>query len=91
MITQIDQGWKLSGDMLIDHANDLLESSQRLTLQANSVIDFSAVNEIDTTAVSLMLTWKRRATAENIQVQFVNLPANLHSLLQLYGVTEMLT
>jgi phospholipid transport system transporter-binding protein len=55
------------------------------------VIDFSQVTDIDTSAISLMMEWKRRAEKEKQSIKFVNLPANLNSLTQLYGVDELIS
>jgi len=54
------------------------------------LVDFSNVKEIDTAAISLILEWTRRAIEENKQLKFVNLPANLNSLTQLYGVADLI-
>ncbi len=86
-IIQNENHWDVAGDIAMDNANELLVSSQRLTLNDQAVIDFSEVGEVDTSAVSLMLEWQRRAVAENKKITFVNLPKNLTSLTALYGVT----
>jgi phospholipid transport system transporter-binding protein len=89
-ITQAGSGWILSGEVVIDTAFALLEASKLLTLGPNNKIDFSGVTNIDTSTISLIFEWKRRALKENQSIQFVNLPANLNSLTQLYGVNEMI-
>jgi phospholipid transport system transporter-binding protein len=89
-ITQSGSEWKLSGEVVINTATTLLESSKTLTLAPNTKIDFTGVTNIDTSTISLIFEWKRRAQKENQSIQFVNLPANLNSLTQLYGVDEMI-
>jgi phospholipid transport system transporter-binding protein len=89
-ITQTDGTWNLSGDVIIDAVSALLEASKALSIAANTKIDFSGVTDIDTSTISLILEWKRRAQKENQSIQFVNLPANLNSLTQLYGVAEII-
>ncbi|MCH9799083.1 MAG: STAS domain-containing protein, partial [Betaproteobacteria bacterium] len=86
-IIQNEKRWDVTGDIGMDNANSLLVSSKRLTLTDEAVIDFAKVGEVDTSTVSLMLEWQRRAVAENKQITFVNLPKNLTSLTALYGVT----
>jgi phospholipid transport system transporter-binding protein len=54
-------------------------------------VDFAKVAEVDTSAVSLMLEWQRRAQAENKQISFVNLPKSLTSLTALYGVADLVS
>lgn len=88
-ITQNENCWNVSGDIGMDNANTLLVSSKRLALADEAVIDFAQVGEVDTSAVSLMLEWQRRAVTENKQITFVNLPKNLTTLTALYGVTAL--
>ena len=90
-ITQNDNRWEIVGDILMDVANTLLVKSKALTLADNALVDFAKVNEIDTAAVSLMLEWRRRATAEGKRLSYVNLPASLTSLTDLYGVADLIS
>ena len=41
-------------------------------------------------AVSLLLEWRRAAEQRNQRIKFLNLPDNLKSLAELYGVTEFI-
>jgi phospholipid transport system transporter-binding protein len=87
-VTQVDNRWEISGDVLIATANELLTQSQAFAIE-NTKIDFTGVTDVDTAAVSLILEWKRRAEKENQSLTFINLPANLTSLIQLYDVAEL--
>lgn len=89
-IAQIDTRWEITGDVLIGTVTQLLTASKALLLSNNTAIDFAKVDDIDTSAISLILEWKRRAQLENQPVKFVNLPENLTSLTQLYGVAELI-
>lgn len=89
-VIQNENRWDVTGDIGMDNANTLLVSSKRLVLADQAVIDFAKVGEADTSAVSLMLEWQRRAVAEKKQIKFVNLPKNLTSLTALYGVTALI-
>lgn len=53
-------------------------------------VDLSAVGEVDSSAVSLLLQWRRDALQRHQQLRFTNLPVNLVSLAKLYGVLELL-
>ena len=53
-------------------------------------VDLGALTEVDSTAISLLLEWRRAAQRENRKISYVNLSANLKSLAALYGVTELL-
>lgn len=79
-IAQIDHRWEVSGDVLIGTVSEMLAMSKALAMTSDTVIDFAKVDDIDTSTISLILEWKRRAQQENQQLKFVNLPANLTSL-----------
>jgi phospholipid transport system transporter-binding protein len=53
-------------------------------------IDFAAVSGVDSSAVALLLEWRRRARALGKTLVFVNLPPNLLALAELYGVRELI-
>jgi phospholipid transport system transporter-binding protein len=89
-IAQIDHRWEVSGDVQIGTATQVLAASSALSITGDTVIDFAKVENIDTSTISLILEWKRRAQKENQQIKFVNLPANLISLTQLYGVADLI-
>ena len=90
-ITLINNRWQLTGDVVVGSAKAILTTSQDFVISNDTIIDFAQAADIDTTALSLILEWKRRAQIENKTLQFINLPANLSSLAALYGVEEMIT
>ncbi len=89
-IAQLDHRWEISGNVLISTVSQILSASSVLPMSSNTVIDFAKVEAIDTSTISLILEWKRRAQKENQAIKFVNLPTNLTSLTQLYGVAEII-
>jgi phospholipid transport system transporter-binding protein len=54
------------------------------------LVDLSGVTEVDSSAVSLLLEWRRQAFAAKRRIVYVNLPSNLKSLADLYGVSDLL-
>jgi phospholipid transport system transporter-binding protein len=80
----------LSGPLTIKNAAAVLEEGAALFNGEAATLDLSAVTEVDSAAVSLLLEWQREAQRRGKRIQFVNLPANLQSLAKLYGVTELL-
>ncbi|MEO1957069.1 MAG: STAS domain-containing protein [Methylophilaceae bacterium] len=90
-ITQNENRWDVAGDIEMDNANALLNISKALMLADHAVVDFAKAAEVDTSAVSLILEWQRRATAESKQISFVNLPKSLTSLIALYGVADLIS
>jgi len=64
--------------------------SARPDLPERLTIDFAAITEVDSSAVALLLEWRREAVRRGKGVNFVNLPANLLALAELYGVTGLI-
>ncbi len=87
-IEQNGNKWSITGDVLMDNANLILQQSQALSMGGDFLVDFSAVNKVDTAALSLMMEWQRRALAASSRISFANLPVNLSRLLAVYGLTE---
>jgi phospholipid transport system transporter-binding protein len=55
-----------------------------------TVFDLSSVKAVDSSAVAILLEWKRAARRAGKALAYVNLPASLQSLATLYGVDEFL-
>lgn len=53
-------------------------------------IDLSRVEAADSAAVSLLLAWLRNAQRHDAKLTFINVPDNLRSLADLYGVADAL-
>ena len=60
------------------------------TLPSCLAIDLANVTDIDSSAVALLLHWRREATRLGKALRYVHLPHNLVTLAQLYGVDEMI-
>ena len=89
-ITLQKNKWLVSGDVLMHNAGEILNQSNDFLMAHVIEIDFSAVADVDTVALSLMMEWQRRAIVANGKVTFAHLPANLASLAALYGVTDFI-
>ena len=87
-IEQHGNTWRIAGDVLRDNANFILQQSRALSMGDEFLVDFSAVNKVDTAALSLMMEWQRRAATSSSRVGFANLPVNLSRLVSLYGLTD---
>lgn len=86
-ITVENNRWQLSGNLVVDEVNAVLDESMRLPMQAGElIIDFQAVSSVDTAAIALMLALQRRAAEEKCTIAFHHVPDNLKSLAALYGV-----
>jgi phospholipid transport system transporter-binding protein len=66
------------------------EYAARGDLPERLTIDFARVTTVDSSAVALLLDWRRQAKARGKVLAFINLPATLLALAQLYGVSELI-
>ena len=80
----------LAGPVTLANVNAVLEEGARVLKAPSLTLDLAGVTDVDSTAVSLLLEWRRAAQREKRVIDYVNYPANLKSLIQLYGVTELL-
>ncbi|MCY7387598.1 MAG: STAS domain-containing protein [Burkholderiales bacterium] len=60
------------------------------TLPNCLAIDLANVTDIDSSAVALLLHWRREAARLGKPLRYVHLPQNLVTLAQLYGVDDMI-
>ena len=68
----------------------LLNETEAFAMEGAIEVDFSAVTDVDTAAISLMLEWQRRATASDCTIKFTHLPVDLISLATLYQVNDFI-
>ena len=64
--------------------------AERPELPNRLTIDFAGITGVDSSAVALLLEWRRQALRRNKTLVFVNLPANLVALATLYGVADLI-
>jgi phospholipid transport system transporter-binding protein len=81
---------QVSGDVTMATASALFKDGLKPSGNSNMVIDFSQLEKVDSSAVSLMLVWLREARRSNIGLRFEKVPDNLASLARLYGVADLL-
>ena len=83
---------RVSGRLIMADAAGLFGKGLPLSESgADLVVDMAQVEAVDSSAVSLMLTWLRAAQRSNVKLSFVNVPENLLSLANLYDVAESLS
>jgi len=84
----------LTGAISFDTMAEVLEQSARYAarpdLPDRLTIDFSAITGVDSSAVALLLEWRRQAAERSKRLEYVNLPPNLLALAELYGVAELI-
>jgi phospholipid transport system transporter-binding protein len=85
---------KLSGALSFESLPKVLAESEQFTARTDLpdrlVIDFAGITDIDSSAVALLLEWRRQALAKGKTLEFVNLPPNLLALATLYGVADLI-
>ncbi len=80
----------VQGPVTIDNVVQLTREGMALFDDHRLTIDLNKVTEVDSTIISMLLEWLR-ATRKNIYpLQFINMPENLKSLIQLYDVVELI-
>ena len=87
------EGGELSveGSITIDNVVSVVANGVALFDGEDVTIDLGRVTEADSAAVSLLLEWQREAARRHLQIRFFNMPQNLKSLMQLYGVSELIS
>jgi phospholipid transport system transporter-binding protein len=80
----------VQGPITLEGVVPLLEQGNGLFTAPQVTVDLSAVTEVDSSALSLLLEWRREAGRNGRAIRYLNLPVNLKSLADLYGVTELL-
>jgi phospholipid transport system transporter-binding protein len=80
----------LSFETLPDVLKASAEYAARSDLPDRLTIDFAGIDAVDSSAVALLLEWRRQAQRVSKTLEFVNLPANLVALATLYGVEDLI-
>lgn len=90
MISRDGNRYVIQGAVTMNTVRAVAEQGTRMFDDTEVVVDFGAVEEADSAAVSLMLEWLREARRRSRALRFVNLPASVKSLALLYGVEGLL-
>ncbi|MDN5836133.1 MAG: STAS domain-containing protein, partial [Nitrosospira sp.] len=80
----------VEGTITINNVVAVMERGVALFDRDDLIIDLTQVTEVDSSAVSVLLEWRRDAGRRNRRMRFANMPQNLKSLVQLYGVSELI-
>jgi phospholipid transport system transporter-binding protein len=76
--------------MTVQNAKAALDQGLAAIKAGQTVFDLGAVQVADSSAVAVLLEWKRAARRAGAALAYVNLPAGLQSLAALYGVDAFL-
>lgn len=80
----------VSSAMTLASAKTLLEEGVQLLAGQVTAFDLSAVTEVDSSGLAVVFGWLREAQRLGKTVRIVNLPQNLSSLAEVYGVSDLL-
>jgi phospholipid transport system transporter-binding protein len=76
--------------LTVANAKASLEAGLQAIASGQENIDLAGLKSVDSSAVSVMLAWRRAAQAKALPLHFHHVPHNLQSLIRLYGVDELL-
>ena len=80
----------LEGKLTLENVADMLDVGTKLMGEGVAVFDLSGLQQVDSSALSLLLGWRRAAAASGQAVSFVGLPDSLLGLAKLYGVSDLI-
>ena len=76
--------------LTVANAKTALAQGVAAIFAGKTVFDLGSVKLTDSSAVAVLLAWQRAARKAGQTLQYINLPASLASLADLYGVDELL-
>lgn len=80
----------VQGPVTIENVVFLTRNGIALLDNSLVTVDLAQVTEVDSTIISMLLEWLRAAHQKGYQLQVINMPASLTSLIQLYGIVELI-
>ncbi len=91
MAIRLDNGVAFAeGPLTLEQATNILAEGNQAISDGVIVFDLAAITQVDSCALSLLLSWRRLAQARSIALTFRNIPESVHSLAGLYGLAELL-
>ncbi|GAB3546109.1 STAS domain-containing protein [Noviherbaspirillum agri] len=76
--------------LTVHNAKTVLDAGLRAIEGGEAQFDLGELTVVDSAAVATLLAWQRAAQRQGSQLTFQNFPSNLQSLVDLYGITELL-
>lgn len=90
MIQREGEHLRVSGQLTMDTIGALFAEAMLPPEGKSWTVDLAQVEAADSAAVSMLLSWLRSAQRHDAKLTFVNVPDNLRSLADLYGVADAL-
>lgn len=76
--------------MRLEQAKQLLADGEQGIKNGVRHFDLAAVEAIDSSALAVLLGWRRQAEEQKLPIRFTGAPANIRALAELYGLSELL-
>ncbi|HEY0062607.1 MAG TPA: STAS domain-containing protein [Telluria sp.] len=76
--------------LTVQNATAALDQGLAAIRAGQTVFDLASVKVADSSAVAVLLAWKRAARQSGSALAYINVPAGLQSLAALYGVDSFL-
>lgn len=81
----------ISGELNFDSVRSLWQqAAQRFGEQSSLCIDLAQVKRSDSSGVALLVEWLRQAKARQQDLQFVNVPPQMLSIIQVADLDKLL-
>jgi phospholipid transport system transporter-binding protein len=80
----------VSGPLTLAGITAVLREGSAVISQGVHTVDLGGVEELDSSALALLLAWLREAKQLKRELVFANLPQGLTTIARLYGVAELL-
>jgi phospholipid transport system transporter-binding protein len=77
------------GALTLAEARAALAEGVEALAQGAGAFDLAGVTQVDSSALSLLLSWRRAAQAQSRPLAYRNVPDSLLSLAALYGLTDL--
>jgi phospholipid transport system transporter-binding protein len=79
-----------ASSITMENAAALVDAGVAAIARGDTQFDLSAVGNVDSAAVALLLAWRRAARAQGKPLTLTGVPPGLTSLARLYGVESLL-
>lgn len=89
MIDTTATPYRVTAAMTYATAAELLTQGKALIGGGETVFDLAGVSAADSASLAVILGWQRAAAGQG-RVRLTNLPANIRSLAELYGIADLL-
>ncbi|MBU6460776.1 MAG: STAS domain-containing protein [Proteobacteria bacterium] len=78
------------GPLSLDTVSQLREAGEKAMAASPVCFDLGRITQVDSSAISLILEWKRMAMDKGVELEFATFPDHLLTLAELYGVHELI-